>query len=98
VKPLAAAATVVVVLIALFFVVPMIAGGSTNTCQALGSHEVSNAAAGIAGSKSGAVYNTINSVGQSSATGAVTTQVEANANPNSPAPVSCTYEYWKSII
>lgn len=87
-----------VVLVALFFVVPMIAGGSTNACQALGSHEVSNAAASIAGGKSGTVYNTINSVGQSSATGAVTTQVEANANPNSPAPVSCTYEYWKSIL
>ena len=35
---------IIIILIAVFFIVPMAVGGSTNACQALAKHNVSNTA------------------------------------------------------
>ena len=59
----------VIVLAVVFFAVPIVMGGSTNICQDVESHNVKSAAANIAGSPSGPVYNVINAVGQVGATG-----------------------------
>jgi hypothetical protein len=88
----------IIVVVALFFVVPMVAGGTTNTCQALEKQSVSNAATSIAGSNTGVIHNTINSIGQAGATGDVASQTMAAQHPDTPSPVSCTYYYWKSMI
>ena len=90
-------AGVIVLLLAAFFIVPMVAGGSANLCQALEQHNVRNAAASIAGGNSGPVYGVINSVGQSMATGNTEAAEQANAHPDLPAPVSCAVEYWRSL-
>jgi hypothetical protein len=89
---------VIVVIIVAFFAVPMVAQGTTNTCQALERHDVSNTATSIAGSNTGVVHNVINSVGQAAATGDVASTAEAQDHPNSPTTVSCTYSYWKSLF
>ncbi|HQT65204.1 MAG: hypothetical protein B7Z75_05815 [Acidocella sp. 20-57-95] len=89
---------VIVVLIVGFFAVPMIAGGTTNTCQALEKHNVSATASNIAGSTSGIVHDTINNIGQSMASGQVTTSMMAQDHPNTPSVVSCSYYYWKDIL
>jgi len=87
----------IIVLIAVFFIVPMAVGGSTNACQALEKHNVSNTASSIAGGSSGPVYGVINTIGQAGATGAATSTAEANAHPNTPSVISCTASYWKSL-
>ncbi|MDE8347481.1 MAG: hypothetical protein POH28_15105, partial [Acidocella sp.] len=84
--------------VAIFFIVPMIAGGSVNACQALERSKVSNFASTVAGGNHGTVYNALNSVGQSVATGKVASAVVANEHPDSPAPLSCTYDYWTSML
>jgi hypothetical protein len=89
---------VIVVIIVAFFAVPMVAQGTTNTCQALERHDVSNTATSIAGSNTSVVHNVINSVGQAAATGDVASTAEAQDHPNSPTTVSCTYSYWKSLF
>jgi predicted PurR-regulated permease PerM len=89
---------VIVVVIVGFFAVPMVAQGTTNTCQALERHSVADTATNIAGSNAGVVHNVINSVGQAAATGDVASTAEAQDHPNSPTTVSCTYSYWKSIL
>jgi hypothetical protein len=91
------AAGVIVFLIAAFFFVPMIAGGSTNICQALEKHDVSSAASNIAGGKSGPVYGVINGVGQSMATGNAEAAKQSNDHPDTPTPVSCAARYWQSL-
>jgi len=87
----------IAVLIVLFFAVPMVVGGSTNACQALEKHDVSNTAASIAGGSSGPVYGVINTIGQAGATGQSATASESNAHPNTPTPVSCTVDFWRSL-
>jgi hypothetical protein len=87
----------IIVLVALFFVIPMAIGGSTNACQALEKHDVSNTASSIAGGHSGPVYGVINTVGQAGATGAGASTAEANAHPDTPTPVSCTVTFWESL-
>ncbi|HTQ71212.1 MAG TPA: hypothetical protein VMH92_06930 [Acidocella sp.] len=88
---------VVIVALAVFFLVPMIAGGSANVCQALEKHDVSKAASDIAVGTSGPVYGVINAVGQSMATGTLAATAEANDHPNTPTAVSCAASYWKSM-
>ncbi len=88
---------VIIIAIAVFFIVPMAAGGSANVCQALEKHNVSNAAANITGTTNGPLYNIINAVGQSVATGNITAQSEAAAHPDTPTAVSCAASYWKSL-
>jgi len=88
----------IIVVIVVFFGVPMIAGGSINTCQALEKHVVSTQAANIAGGPSGPVYNTINSAGQSAATGQIASTMMAQNHPQTPTGISCTYYYWKSMF
>jgi hypothetical protein len=88
----------IVIVLVLFFTVPMIAGGTTNTCQALEKQKVSDAATNIAGSNTGVVHNTINAVGQAGATGAVASGMEAQDHPDTPSPVSCTFDYWRTIL
>ncbi len=87
----------VLLLLVLFFVVPMIAGGSTDICKAVESHNVRSTAANIAGSNSGMVYNTINSIGQMGATGNAEAAMQSNAHPNTPTGVSCAASFWQSI-
>jgi hypothetical protein len=89
---------VIVLLVVVFFGVPLVAEGTTNSCQALEKHSVSNAASSIAGGTSGPIYNTVNSVGQAGATGQVASTMMSQDHPNSPTPVSCTYYYWKDLI
>ncbi|OYV32847.1 MAG: hypothetical protein B7Z81_12190 [Acidocella sp. 20-61-6] len=81
-----------------FFAVPMLAAGTTNTCQALEKHNVSAAATNIAGSNTGVIHDTINSIGQSIATGQMTQAAEAQSHPNTPRVVSCAFYYWKDIL
>jgi len=88
----------IITLSVLFFVVPMIIGGSPNTCQALEKHVVTTQASNIAGSNSGPVYNTINNAGQSAATGQIASTLMSQSHPNAPTGVSCTYYFWKSIL
>ncbi|HUM08165.1 MAG TPA: hypothetical protein VLT37_04735 [Acidocella sp.] len=88
----------IVILIAAFFLVPMVVGGSTNACQALEKHNVSNTASSIAGGSSGPIYGAINTIGQLGATGQATSMAEANAHPNTPTSVSCTISFWKSFV
>lgn len=92
-----AIAGIVVILVAVFFIVPMVAGGSANVCQALAKHNVSNTASSVAGGSSGPVYGVINTVGQSMATGNGTAATESVAHPNTPTPVSCAADYWESL-
>jgi len=87
----------IIILIAVFFIVPMAVGGSTNACQALEKHDVSNTASSIAGGSSGPVYGVINTVGQAGATGQTASTTEANAHPNTPTPISCTVSFWQSL-
>ena len=89
---------VIVLIIVVFFVVPMAAEGTTNTCKALEKVTVSNAATNIAGSSTGVVHNVINSVGQAGATGSVASQNAAEDHPNTPSPVTCTFEYWQKLL
>lgn len=84
-------------LVILFFAVPMVAGGSTDVCQAVESHDVKTTAQSISGSNSGTMYNVINSVGQAGATGDIERQTQANAHPNTPTVVSCTVAFWKTL-
>jgi hypothetical protein len=88
----------IIVVIAVFFIVPMILGGSVNTCQALEKHVVSGEAANIAGGTSGPVYNTVNNAGQSAATGQIAGTMMAQNHPDAPTGVSCTYYFWKSLF
>jgi hypothetical protein len=94
-RPLIGAILVVIVL---FFAVPMVLGGSVNTCQALEKHVVSTQAANLAGGTSGPVYNTINNVGQSAATGQIASTMMAQNHPDAPTGISCTYYFWKSLF
>lgn len=88
----------IILVVVVFFAVPMLAGGSMNSCQALERHDVSNTASNIAGSDTGIIHNVINSVGQAGATGDTARAAESQAHPNMPTPVSCTYQYWKSFF
>ncbi len=88
----------IITVIVLFFLVPMIIGGSANTCQALEKHVVSTQASNIAGSTSGPVYNTINNAGQSAATGQIASTLMSQNHPDAPTGVSCTYYFWKSML
>jgi hypothetical protein len=90
-------AGIVVLLIAVFFIVPMVAGGSTNVCQALEKHNVSNTASNIAGGTSGPVYGVINTIGQAGATGQTEAAKQSAQNPNTPTMVSCTAAYWGTL-
>lgn len=90
-------AGIVVLLIAVFFIVPMVAGGSTNVCQALEKHNVSNTASNIAGGTSGPVYGVINTIGQAGATGQAEATKQSVQNPNTPTFVSCTAAYWGTL-
>jgi len=87
----------IIVLIVVFFAVPMAVGGSTNACQALEKHNVSNTASSIAGGNSGVVYGVINTVGQAGATGNVAATSAANSHPDTPTPVSCTVSFWETL-
>jgi hypothetical protein len=91
------AAGIIVLLVAIFFIVPMVAGGSANVCQALEKHNVSDTASSVAGSKSGPVYGVINGVGQSMATGNAESAKQANDHPNTPTAISCAAKYWQSL-
>ena len=87
-----------IIAIAVFFIVPMVAGGSTNSCQALEKYNISYAASNLAGGSSGPIYGMINSIGQASASGQITSMAEANAHPDTPTPVSCTASFWNSFL
>ncbi len=87
----------IIVVIVVFFAVPMIVGGSVNTCQALEKHVVTTQAANIAGGTSGPVYNTINNAGQSAASGQIASTMMAQNHPQTPTGISCTYYFWKSM-
>lgn len=91
------AAGVIILLVAIFFFVPMIAGGSTDLCQAVEKHNVSATASHIAGGTSGPVYGVINTVGQSMATGNAEAAKQSNDHPNTPTPISCAASYWHSL-
>jgi hypothetical protein len=88
---------VIIIAVAIFFIVPMAAGGSTNVCQALEKHDVSQTASNVTGTNSGPVHDVINSVGQAAATGNIAAQKEANDHPNTPSAVSCAASYWQSL-
>ena len=92
-----AIAGVIIVLIAIFFLVPMAVGGSTDACQALEKHDVSNTASSVAGGSSGPVYGVMNTIGQMGATGKAASTAEANAHPDTPTPISCTISFWKTL-
>jgi len=87
----------IILLIVVFFAVPMAVGGSTNACQALEKHNVSNTASSIAGGNSGVVYGVINTVGQAGATGQAAATTESVSHPNTPTPVSCTVSFWETL-
>jgi hypothetical protein len=87
----------VIVLVVLFFAVPVIAGGSTNICQDVESHNVSKTASSIAGGSSGPVYGVINSVGQMGATGNTEQAKQSMQNPNTPSVVGCAGAWWQSL-
>jgi len=90
---------VIVIIILAFFIVPMAAEGTTNTCQALEKHVVTNQASNIAGGNtSSPVYNAVNSTGQAGATGQIASTMMQQSHPDAPTPVSCTYYYWKSLF
>jgi hypothetical protein len=40
----------------------------------------------------------INTVGQAGATGQTASTTEAQAHPDTPTPVACTFGYWKSFF
>jgi hypothetical protein len=86
-----------VALIAVFFAVPMVAGGSTDICQDVESHDVKTTALTITGTDSGPMYNVINSIGQAGATGEVERQKQAAAHPHVPVLLSCTAAFWQSL-
>jgi hypothetical protein len=88
---------VIAMLVILFFAVPVIAGGSTNICQDVESHNVSKTASNITGTSSGPMYNVINSVGQVGATGNVEKAKQSSDNPNTPSVVSCAGAWWQSL-
>ncbi|MBU6418737.1 MAG: hypothetical protein KGQ79_03315 [Proteobacteria bacterium] len=92
-----AIAGVIIAAVAVFFIVPMVGGGSANVCQALEQHNVSQAAKNISGSNSGPIFNVINSVGQSFATGDTEAAVQTHNHPDIPSAVSCAASYWKSL-
>jgi hypothetical protein len=86
-----------VAIVILFFAVPMLAGGSTNVCKDVESHDVKTTASTITGTNSGPVYNVINSVGQAGATGEVEQTKQANLHPDVPTVVSCSADFWQSL-
>jgi hypothetical protein len=88
----------IIVVVVLFFAVPMIASGTTNTCQALESHSVSDTASSVAGSNTGIVHNVINTVGQAGATGQAASATESQEHPDTPTGISCTADYWKQML
>jgi hypothetical protein len=91
-------AAVAALLVVVFFAVPMAVGDSSNACQALEKYKVSKAASAIAGGHSGMVYGVINGIGQAGATGNIAANEEADANPNTPTPISCTFEFWRVLF
>ncbi|MDE8350269.1 MAG: hypothetical protein POG74_12475 [Acidocella sp.] len=84
--------------ILLFFGVPMMSGGTVNVCQAYAAHSVNQAASQIAGGNNGLIHDAISSLGKSTTSGDVATQMMAQQHPNVPAPVSCAYYYWKAVL
>ncbi len=80
-----------------FFVVPMVAGGSTDICKDVESHDVQSAASSIAGNDSGAMYNVINAIGQAGVTGNIERYQQRSAHPNIPPVVSCAAAFWRSL-
>ncbi len=92
------ALAIIIVIVVVFFAVPMVSEGTTNTCQAVEKHNVAATATSVAGSNTGVVHNVINSVGQAGATGQVASTDASQAHPDSPTPVTCTYEYWQDIL
>jgi hypothetical protein len=91
------AAGIIVVLVVLFFTVPMVVGGSADSCQALEKHNVSNTASSVAGGSSGPVYGVINTVGQAGATGQGQAAKQSVDHPNLPSGVGCTVAFWQSL-
>ncbi len=90
---------VIVLIVLVFFGVPMVAEGTTNTCQALERHVVSTQAQNIAGgSTTSPTYNAVNSTGQAGATGQVASTMMQQNHPDAPTPLSCTYYFWKSLF
>lgn len=89
---------VVILLVVVFFAVPMVSQGTTNACQAVEKHNVSATAANITGTTNGPVHNVINAVGQAGATGQVASANASSTAPNTPTPITCTYEYWQDIL
>ncbi len=89
---------VIVLLIVVFFAVPMVSEGTTNTCQALEKHDVSNTASNVSGSNTGIIHNVINAVGQAGASGATASATASTDHPDSPTPITCTYYYWKNLF
>jgi hypothetical protein len=88
---------IIAILVAVFFIVPMMIGGSPNVCQALEKHNVSKTASSIAGGTSGPVYGIINTVGQAGATGQTEANLQADAHPQMPATIGCTFSFWQSL-
>jgi hypothetical protein len=88
----------IILVVVVFFAVPMVASGTTNTCQALEQHDVSKTATNVAGSNTGIIHNVINTVGQAGATGDTASATESQEHPNTPTVVSCTASYWKSFF
>jgi hypothetical protein len=90
---------VIVVLVVVFFAAPMVAEGTTNSCQALEKHVVSQQASKLAGGNTNSpVYNAVNGVGQAGATGQIASTMMNQNHPDAPSPVSCTYYFWKSMF
>lgn len=96
-KSMKTAASIIIILAAIFFFVPMIVGRSADLCQAAERHNVSNAAASVAGGKSGPVYGAINTVGQSMATGNAEAEKQSEQRPGTPTPISCATAFWTSL-
>ena len=90
---------VIVIVIVVFFGAPMVAEGTTNTCQALERHVGSAQASQIAGGNTNSpTYNAVNGAGQAQANGQIASTLMAENHPQAPTGVSCTYYWWKSLF
>ena len=90
---------VIILVVIVFFGAPMLAEGTTNTCQALERHVVSTQASQIAGGNTNSpTYNAVNSAGQSQANGQIASTMMAQNHPQTPTGISCTYFWWKSLF
>jgi hypothetical protein len=88
-----------VLIVLLFFIVPLAIEGSTDECQALERHAVTNTASKMAGgSTNSTVFKAVNSVGQAAATGTIASTMMRENHPDVSSPISCTWYFWKSIF